>query len=240
MIRVRVTGTEGSTPRETGAEMLVTPDQITGTIGGGRMEYDVVAQARAMLASGEGRAVMTIVLGPDTGQCCGGRMQVVLERAAPSAPAPRPQVLIFGAGHVGRALARIMSKLPFEVALYDDRKAELAKALQTHAVLTALPEAAIRAARPGAAFVVLTHDHALDFMLTAEALKRGDAAYVGMIGSATKRARFNRDARAQGIDPAGLTCPIGAGFSADKRPELIAVFTAAEIAARLTANATVD
>lgn len=133
-----------------------------------------------------------------------------------------------------------MSKLPFEVALYDDRKAELAKALQASTVLTALPEAAIRAARPGAAFVVLTHDHALDFILTAEALRRGDAAYVGMIGSATKRARFDREARGAGLDPSGLTCPIGAGFSADKRPELIAVFAAAEIAARLTANATVD
>lgn len=240
MIRARVIKTEGSTPREVGAEMLVTPDQITGTIGGGRMEYDVVARAREMLAQGQDRAEMTIVLGPESGQCCGGRLQVALERAALTAPAPRPQVLIFGAGHVGRVLARIMSKLPFEVTLYDDRRDELSKALQTHTELTALPESAIRAARPGAAFVVLTHDHALDFTLTTEALRRNDAAYVGMIGSATKRARFNREARAQGLDPARLTCPIGAGFSADKRPELIAIFTAAEIAARLTANATVD
>lgn len=240
MIRVRVTRTEGSTPREVGAEMLVMAQQITGTIGGGRMEFEVVARARAMLASGEDAAAMTLVLGPDSGQCCGGRLEVALERATPTTPAPRAQVLIFGAGHVGRVLARIMSKLPFEVTLYDDRKAELAKALQTNTELTALPEAAIRAARPGAAFVVLTHDHALDFILTAEALRRGDAAYVGMIGSATKRARFDREARSAGLDPSALTCPIGSGFSADKRPELIAVFTAAEIAARLTANATVD
>ena len=240
MIRVRVTRTWGSTPREAGAEMFVTADDATGTIGGGTLEHDAIARAREMLTQGQDHATMAVVLGPESGQCCGGRLELALDRAAPTPPPERPQVLIFGAGHVGRALARIMSKLPFEVTLHDDRKAELAQALQTHTQLTALPEQAIRAARPGAAFVVLTHDHALDFILTAEALKRGDAAYVGMIGSATKRARFDREARAQGIDPAALTCPIGAGFSADKRPQIIAIFAAAEIAARLTANATVD
>ena len=107
-------------------------------------------------------------------------------------------------------------------------------------LLTALPEAAIRAARPGAAFVIMTHDHGLDFLLTTEALRRGDAAYIGLIGSATKRARFLREARDAGIDTAKLTCPIGAGFSTDKRPEIIALFAAAEIAGVLTVTATPD
>ncbi len=240
MIRVRVTQTWGSTPREVGAEMVVTRDGITGTIGGGRLEHDAIARARRMITEGETDAEMQVTLGPDSGQCCGGRVMLGFDRAAPSATPPPPQVLIFGAGHVGRALAQLLAALPFETTLLDSRPDELARAGALRGVLTALPEQAIRDARPGAAFVVMTHDHGLDFLLTAEALRRGDAAYVGLIGSATKRARFLREARAAGIDARALTCPIGAGFSADKRPALIAVFAAAEIAARLTATATAD
>lgn len=240
MIRVRVTQTFGSTPREVGAEMVVTARDTTGTIGGGRLEHDAIARARDMIASGEVAAVMQVTLGPDSGQCCGGRVELHLDRAAPSAALPAPQVLIFGAGHVGRALARLLAQLPFDVTLLDSRADELARATGVQTQLTPLPEAAIRAARPGAAFVIMTHDHGLDFLLTTEALRRGDAAYVGLIGSATKRARFLREARAAGIDASRLTCPVGAGFSADKRPEIIAIFTAAEIAGVLTVTATPD
>lgn len=240
MIRVRVTKTFGSTPREIGAEMMVTSDDATGTIGGGRLELDAIARARAMIASGEDAAQMQVTLGPDSGQCCGGRVELVLDRAAPTPALPGPQVLIFGAGHVGRALARLLAQMPFDVTLIDSRAVELARAPGVPTLLTALPESAIRTARPGAAFVVMTHDHGLDFLLTTEALRRGDAAYVGLIGSATKRARFQREARGAGVGTAMLTCPIGAGFSADKRPEIIALFTAAEIAGVLTVTATAD
>lgn len=240
MIRIRITETQGSTPRETGAEMMVTAEATTGTIGGGRLEHQAIARAREMLALGEARATMQVTLGPDSGQCCGGQVWLLLDREPASAPPPLPQVLIFGAGHVGRALARAMVLLPFDVSLFDERPDEIAKISDVRTVATPLPEQAIRDARPGAVFVVMTHDHGLDFTLTAEALRRNDAAYVGLIGSATKRARFLREARSAGIDCTGLICPIGAGYSPDKRPEVIAAFTAAEIAAKLTVNATVD
>ncbi len=240
MIRVRVTKTFGSTPREVGAEMVVTADDTSGTIGGGRLEHDAIARARAMIALGEDAAVMQVTLGPDSGQCCGGRVELTLDRAALTPAPPGPQVLIFGAGHVGRALARLLAQMPFDVTLIDSRADELARAGTVPTLLTALPEAAIRAARPGAAFVIMIHDHGLDFLLTTEALRRGDAAYIGLIGSATKRARFLREARDAGIDTAKLTCPIGAGFSTDKRPEIIALFAAAEIAGVLTVTATPD
>lgn len=80
----------------------------------------------------------------------------------------------------------------------------------------------------------MTHDHALDFLLAAEALRRPDAPYIGMIGSRTKLAQFRRFARAQGLATDRLTCPIGAGHSQDKRPEIIAAFTAAELIGTLT------
>ncbi|WP_265500363.1 xanthine dehydrogenase accessory protein XdhC [Paracoccus beibuensis] len=234
MIRVRVISARGSTPREAGAEMIVTRDGTQGTIGGGQLEYMAIDRARQMLARDEAEARMDIPLGPEIGQCCGGRVVLSLDRHAPT-PDVHPDVMIFGAGHVGRALARALQPLPVNALLIDSRPEELDRATGP-TLLTPLPEAQIRAARPGSSVVILTHDHALDFLLAAEALSRTDLSYVGMIGSATKRAQFTHFARDRGIDPTGLVCPIGAGFSRDKRPEIIATFTAAELMARLTSS----
>ena len=236
MIRVRIAHVQGSAPREAGATMVVTATGATGTIGGGQLEYMALDHARQMLTRGETRAEMDVPLGPQIGQCCGGRVQLALERiTTPDPEPPRPQVLIFGAGHTGRALYRALALLPLAPVLIDQRAEELAQ-ITGDTRLTPLPEAEIRSAPQGTSYVIVTHDHALDFLLTAEALKRPDAPYIGMIGSASKRAQFTRFARLQGNDPARLTCPIGAGFSPDKRPEAIAAFTAAEIMARLWAS----
>ena len=238
MIRVRIIRARGSTPREEGAEMMVGPNTVTGTIGGGQLEYLAIDRARMMLAKGETQARMDVPLGPDIGQCCGGRVELALDRAAATVPVPGPAILIFGAGHVGRALARALLPLPFAPRLIDQRAAELSLAAPgVPTTLTPLPEAELRAAPPGASVVIVTHDHALDFLLGIEALARPDAPYIGMVGSRTKRATFDRFARSHGADPARLVCPIAAGFRRDKRPEIIAAFTAAEIAARLLTHA---
>ena len=246
--RIRVARVRGSAPREMGAEMLVSADAIHGTVGGGRLEHMAIGRARAMLAGGEAAASMDVPLGPEIGQCCGGRVELRLRRldgadrdALLAAEAGRrarlPHVLVLGAGHVGRALAGLLAALPVRAILIDEREGELSRCdAPVERRRTALPEAEIRAAPPGSAFVVLTHDHALDFVLTAEALARGDAAYVGMIGSRTKRAKLAAFCRERGEAErlGGLTCPIGAGNGADKRPEVIAVFAAAEVMAALT------
>ncbi|MDO5620244.1 MAG: xanthine dehydrogenase accessory protein XdhC [Paracoccus sp. (in: a-proteobacteria)] len=235
MIRVRVERLRGSAPREVGAWMLVLPHDTQGSIGGGALESIAIDKARAMLKAGQDSAHLETALGPEIAQCCGGWVALSFQRVdtAPAAD-PRHDLLIFGAGHVGRALARAAVLLPLNVSVYDQRAEELARLDAGRSHLTALPEAAIRAARPGSAFVIATHDHALDFALATEALRRGDAAYIGLIGSATKRARFDAHVRREGLDPGPLICPIGAGFSPDKRPEIIAAFTAAEIIATLT------
>ncbi|WP_111558691.1 xanthine dehydrogenase accessory protein XdhC [Paracoccus sediminilitoris] len=233
MIRIRVISARGSTPRDAGAEMFVGFDSVQGTIGGGQLEYMAIDRARAMLSQGLDLDRLDIPLGPEIGQCCGGRVVLELDRHGPT-PQDHPDALIFGAGHVGRALALALQPLPVNATLIDQRPEELALAaagIATH--LTPLPETLIRDARAGTAVVILTHDHALDFLLAAEALSRPDLAYVGMIGSATKRAQFTRFAK--GIDTSRLVCPIGAGLSQDKRPEVIAAFTAAELIGRLTA-----
>ncbi len=157
---------------------------------------------------------------------------------AEAAFATAPHVLVFGAGHVGRALAAALALLPLRARLIDPRDEELARATgAVERVHTALPEAEVAHVPPGSAFVVMTHEHSLDFLIVAEALARGDAAYVGMIGSKTKRVSFERWCRAEGRDLATdpLVCPVGAEGRGDKRPEVIAAFVAAEIVSRIAA-----
>ncbi|WP_224826054.1 xanthine dehydrogenase accessory protein XdhC [Cognatishimia sp. MH4019] len=250
VITVTLTRVRGSSPREVGATMYVADNAMRGTIGGGQLEYMAIDKARALLRKGVTEAEMDVPLGPEIGQCCGGRVELsltLMDRASRAAAleadakaqAARPVVQIHGAGHVGRALAQFFAHLPVRAILIDSRADELSQATdQVEHCLCPLPEAELRQAPAGSAFIVLTHDHALDFLLASEALARGDAAYVGMIGSATKRARFDRFCRdtAPHISTAALTCPMGAQGSADKRPEIIAAFITAEVMAALTSH----
>jgi xanthine dehydrogenase accessory factor len=240
VIHVVITGVKGSSPREVGAEMCVTATGLAGTIGGGQAEWQAIARARQMLAEGAMRDRLDIALGPEIGQCCGGRITVDFLRLGETQRAALlarldaqalPHLVILGAGHVGRALARVALTLPWRVVLVDTRAEELALApAGAETRLTPLPEADIAQAPPASAFVITTHDHGLDFLLTLAALRRNDAAYVGLIGSQTKRARFERFARETGDVPTGqLVCPIGAAGLGDKRPEIIALMTAQEI-----------
>ncbi|MDP3321172.1 MAG: xanthine dehydrogenase accessory protein XdhC [Bosea sp. (in: a-proteobacteria)] len=243
-ILVTLTDAAGSTPREAGTAMAVSATGAAGTIGGGQLEFHCLDIARAMLASGERERSLDIPLGPQMGQCCGGRVQVSLRRAISADIAmqvareraeaeTRPTVLVFGAGHTGRALVQALAPLPFRVTLIDDRDGVMdGLPAAVTCIRVADPVAVIATAPAGAAHVVLTHSHALDYRLAEAVLQRGDAAYVGMIGSATKRARFEAGfLRSGGRREAlsRLTCPIGGGDVDDKRPEVIAALTAAEL-----------
>lgn len=243
-VLVRVAVARGSTPREAGAVMIVDERTTLGTIGGGQLEYMATDAARVLLARGAAAQVLDIPLGPEIGQCCGGHARITLARLdaagwdeaeaeAEAAWRALPRVAIFGAGHVGRALAALLALLPVRPVVIDQRAEELALVpASVERRLTVLPEAEVRAAPPGSAFVVLTHDHALDFLILREVLARGDAVYAGMIGSRTKRVSFERwFARTGGTEAElrALVCPIGAAGRPDKRPEVIAAFVATEI-----------
>ncbi len=247
--QVRLTRVRGSSPRDVGAWMLVSATATLGTIGGGQLEYMAIDEARAMLSRGVDTALMDVPLGPEIGQCCGGRVELSIARMTDddrsqalddmrASDAAQPHVYILGAGHVGRALAECFERLPVNTILIDSRREELSQSSAlAEQRLSVLPEADVRNAPSASAFIVLTHDHALDFLLTAEALSKGDAAYVGMIGSATKRASFNSWVRTQSaaVDTGALICPMGATGSVDKRPEVIASFITAEVMTALTA-----
>ncbi len=252
---VAVETAQGSTPREAGALMVVTADSAAGTIGGGRLEWDAIASARNMLCEqSKTRAkipgfFLDIPLGPEIGQCCGGRVRLSIrrgdaaavealeieERAAASS---RPTVQIYGAGHVGRALALALAPLPLRVVLADVRPEELALATDQRierVLATSLTDLAAGAPE-GAAHVVMTHSHALDSLIAAAVLEAGRHRYLGLIGSQTKKALFFRGFRALGIAPeamAAIACPIGGAQVRDKRPSVIAALAAAEIVTAL-------
>jgi len=247
---LRLTRVRGSSPRATGTEMFVRGEALFGTIGGGQLEHIAIEAARELLVVGNLSHHMDVPLGPEIGQCCGGRVEIAITRmsasdksaaveAAQVEDAARPAVHILGAGHVGRALADLFQHLPLRTVLIDQRQDELnqSEALVERR-LSAIPEIEVMNAAPGSAFIVLTHDHGLDFLLTSAALQRGDAAYVGMIGSATKRAKFASwtQEHCDGLSVADLICPIGAGGSRDKRPAVIAALVAAEVITALTSE----
>ncbi|UVV67972.1 xanthine dehydrogenase accessory protein XdhC [Brucella anthropi] len=248
-VLVEVTDVKGSAPRDTGAWMLVARDMIFRTIGGGQLEYMAIDHARKVLLGGRDSPKhvppMNVPLGPEIGQCCGGRVGLSFRRVSRGLTdelvskvdaeiATRPHVYVFGAGHVGDALASALSLTPVRVILVDTREAELMKCdvPGVETCLSAMPEQVVRSAPPGSAFIVLTHDHALDFLIVAEALQRRDAVYVGMIGSKTKKATFkNWLKREIGSDNLfeNLVCPVGGAVVKDKRPEVIAALAAAEV-----------
>jgi len=242
-ILVEIAQAKGSTPREEGTFMLVSERAIWGTIGGGQFEYMAIDNARAML-SGGGEMVMDIPLGPEIGQCCGGRTKLSftsvtspvvkrLERKLRNEEDERPAIFLFGSGHVGNALARALSPLPFAVTVVETRTEALEglpEDVTKH--LTAMPEAFVTTIPAGGAAIILTHDHALDFLIAREALARNDLAYIGMIGSLTKRATFSHWLKREGGDDAMLSrliLPIGGDAVKDKRPAVIAALVAAEL-----------
>lgn len=222
-----VVGVEGSAPRQGGARMVVYADGRTvGTIGGGTLEFRVIAQALESLRDGAPRR-FAVHLTRDLGMCCGGAMDVYIEPQR-----PRDRLVIFGAGHVGRAAAVQAGLLGFAVTVVDDRDDwNTAERFPDAERVVRDPRVWVRELRasPTLWVLVTTHEHALDQDLI-ERLLPLDLAWLGLIGSLTKVKRFFLRLRAAGMDPAlfeRLHAPVGLDIAAET-PEEIAVSIAAE------------
>jgi len=310
-VLVTIYAVEGSAPREPGTKMLVWDDGQHGTVGGGNLEFVIAQQARKMLSGGDAHCRQSYPLGPLLGQCCGGRVDILLERidaaaaewlrdvdrfeargrgfvirshlgggalrrsvnglpdipvapfvgiadpfGRPIAPVqarsgtadfvisehvdPRPMLVMFGAGHVGRALAPIAGSLPLRMRWYDTRLEFGAVEGAAQPVIADDLVAEAEAAPPGSLFLIFTQSHDLDYALTRAVLARADFLYCGLIGSATKRARFEKRLLADGVPRAMvqcLVCPIGSIGLLSKDPAVLAVATAAELMLTIEARA---
>ncbi len=279
---VRITKTQGSTPRDTGTVMLVTAAQEYGTIGGGNLEIAAIKAARQCLRDNIQTRTLDYILGPDVEQCCGGRVVLELQNITSrnnlpqiDRPAHTP-LYLFGAGHVGTALLHTLAPLPFKVQCFDTRPEKCTNiehgnahnSPSCHPGLDPGPRSLSQDRGPGARvgvtvksgefhstqntsvqhytnptgiiasapgntlFLIMTHDHNLDYQLVSAILKRSDFTWLGLIGSKTKKARFLSRLEKDGFADeqlSRLTCPIGIEGIEGKEPEIIAASVAAQL-----------
>lgn len=252
---VQVQATRGSVPREEGAWMAVFANEVMGTIGGGHLEWQAIAQARQLLVqwvgqpSGLREHVQRYALGPSLGQCCGGALELRYawfeaadaKRLRGLMPEPSQCVALFGAGHVGHALVRLLRSLPYRVVWVDSRDAvfPVQEQIGLHCEHSDPVQAAVAQLPAQAQVLIMSFSHAEDLEVVAQCLlrqrERGDLPFVGLIGSQTKWASFSSRLRGRGFSDeelAHITCPIGVSGIAGKEPEVIAVAVAAQLLQR--------
>ena len=248
-VLVQVEAFEGSVPRETGAWMAVFQDQLVGTVGGGHLEYDALAQARRMLAlepANQLAKTARFALGPSLGQCCGGVVHLHFEPvcaadistlAARLQPALLP-VALFGGGHVGHALVQVLANLPFQMTWIDSRDGVFPTLVPDGVVCehSEPVQLAVRSLAPQSRVLIMSFSHAEDLDIVSECLQRQrdqvDLPYIGLIGSKTKWASFRQRLEARGFtsqELAHVTSPIGVSGIAGKEPEVIAIAVAAQL-----------
>jgi xanthine dehydrogenase accessory factor len=237
-VLVTIIEERGSTPRNAGSKMVVSAERIFDTIGGGHLEYKAMEIAREMLASGsQDTRLERFSLGASLGQCCGGVNVLLFEPMGQ----PQAHIAVFGAGHVGRALVPLLASLPCRVRWIDSREQEFPAQIPdgVRQIVAEDPLDEIDDLPKGSYCIVMTHNHQLDLELTAAILKRGDFAYFGLIGSKTKRVKFEHRLRDRGFDPAMvqcMRCPMGLSEVKGKLPIEIAVSIAAEVIATYNVN----
>lgn len=230
-VLLTVVESRGFTPQKPGGRMLLgEKGETAGTIGGGAIEHSCLAEARALLDSGEATRTVRRQLTTELGMCCGGEMVVHLEVLE-----SRPRLVVFGAGHVARPVAALAHECGFAVTVVDARAEWLTAGRFPHATrLLREPDAAAREMEWSATdyAVVTTHDHALDQRVVQELLPH-ELRFTGLIGSLAKQRKFALRLRARGFDEvqvARLRTPVGLAIGA-RTPEEIAVSIVAELVA---------
>lgn len=229
---IEVLETRGSAPREAGTRMWVSATEVHGTIGGGNLEYTALKIAREMLLSAEKQKDRRFALGDSLGQCCGGSVTLRFSlKDEVEADEPLFDVVLFGAGHVGKEVARILERLPCRLTWIDPRPEVFPAAVNAKVVIEEEPAWMVDEAPAGAYYLVMTHSHALDLEIVERVLRRNDFAFLGLIGSETKAAKFRLRLQQKNIATERLTCPIGL-VKAGKHPAEVAVSAVAQLLER--------
>ncbi|PSU35665.1 xanthine dehydrogenase accessory protein XdhC [Photobacterium lutimaris] len=232
-IMVTVLEQQGSVPRNTGTKMLVTHNEIFASIGGGHLEYQAIQIAREMLVADDTQLrTERFNLSARLGQCCGGIATLCLEPIVQ----PKYHLALFGAGHVAKAVVKIIASLPFNISWIDQRSDMFPAQLPpgVNPIVSDDPVSEVRQIPDGSYYLVMTHSHQLDLTLAQAILKRGDFAYFGLIGSATKCKRFTYRLDQQGFSQdtiQRMTCPVGLSEVKGKHPTEIAISIAAQVVA---------
>lgn len=293
-VLVTIGAVTGSSPRETGAKMLITDTDVLGTIGGGNIEYFAIEKAKTILNTGMDNTLEEhkTPLTPKFDQCCGGLVQIIFEKVNPKTSLwfrefvetvcknhqawlitdirqkqrfietvietePSKQnpnsawltkqstliepilntalpIYLFGTGHVGKAIIRQLQHLDVEITAVDSRQDQIPNDIQPNVriILSDDWPSFVKNAPSNAYFLVLTHSHKLDYQIAEAILKRNSHHYFGLIGSKTKKIRFQRQLTSSGMSESKLesmTCPIGLPEIKGKTPEVIAASVIAQI-----------
>ncbi len=234
---VTLMGVTGSTPRNSGTKMVVADDECYDTIGGGHLEHVAIKHAHNMLCDGKrshtnAQHIEHFELGSNLGQCCGGTATVLFE----SFVATGINIMLFGAGHVGQALMPILSGLPCRITWVDSRASQFPKGAEnfnkTSIVVSEQPQEEVATMPPNTYYIVMTHNHQMDFDISQAILKRNDFTYLGLIASDTKWRRFKQRYKHRDINQSAVArmhCPIGLPDVQGKLPMEVAVSVAAQI-----------
>ena len=247
-VLVTIIDVKGSAPREVGAHMTIFQDgSQTGTIGGGALEWQATRHAQSLLANNAGylRQEKELILGPDLEQCCGGVVRLSFEfftaaekdqlsDTLPDALPDRQNLVLFGAGHVGKALVAALADHEFNVAWVDSR-AEIFPALIPDNIQVRTAKAPLKALdeiTDNTIVLIMSHCHKLDYAISSAALQNPYVSFVGLIGSMTKKARFVKRFAADGLtldQISRLVCPVGITEIQSKKPAAIAVSILAQL-----------
>ncbi len=230
-VLVTVISTSGSVPRNSGTKMLVTESAFFDTIGGGNLELHAIEHARKMLANGEvGQCVVKYPLAAMLGQCCGGHAILLFESFALCSQS----LWLFGAGHVGHALTKILTELPINLHWVDSRSDQFPSskdpAIQYH--LTECLHDTFEQIHSDATLLIMTHSHDQDYQICELALKQQHRGFIGLIGSKTKAARFRHRLQHAGFTKdavARIESPTGILEIPGKRPMEVAVSIAGRV-----------
>ena len=239
IIKAKLISTEGSVPRDSGTFMLITSKYLFGSIGGGQLEYSIIQKAKKFLNEKKiiNNEIINIPLGPSIGQCCGGYVQVMISKYDNGLQSIKNEkfiinkldnLYIFGAGHVGRELSSKSVDLDFKVHLIDSRNEYLniQNEKEIIPIFTKFPWMLVKNLPKKSYYIVLTHSHDYDFKIINEILNLNTFQFVGLIGSITKRKRFNNRFVKLGYNQYLLNkieCPIGLKNITSKKPGEIAI-----------------
>lgn len=232
-VLITLLGSRGSTPRDSGTKMVVSADANFGTIGGGHLEFKATKIAAEMLQGNDNQQRLEYFpLGPGLGQCCGGSTTVLFESFKGSSF----NIMLFGAGHVGLALTGILQQLPCKIQWVDNRDSQHPQSLPSNVkpVVSDSPADEVANMPANSDYLIMTHNHQLDYEILEAVLKRGDARYVGLIGSVTKWRRFKMRMEHRGHSAdfyQQVRCPVGLSEVPGKRPIEVAVSIAGELIA---------